>query len=280
MRRQTARKLPSLAAVLVAGVVLGLVVQIMPARGAEQFGGPSAASNNAAPPQHPLKPAVDMAYAAMRRCEEVDGYTYTFVKRERIKGKLVGHEFLYMKIRHEPFSVYAHCLGPLSPKGQEAIYVEGHNDDMVLAHGTGIKALVGTVELAPNDDRMLEGSRHPITEAGIKNLLKKVTAMYEYESSFGECDVRFLEGAKVDDRVCTCVQVMHPVPRRNFKYHVSRVYFDQQLGLPIRWEAYDWPKQSGGQPVLLEEYTYRNLQFDIRLTDADFDPGNPKYLYR
>ena len=52
-----------------------------------------------------------------------------------------------------------------------------------------------------------------------------------------------------------------------------------QLHLPIRYEAYDWPAQAGDAPVLLEEYTYMNLQINQGFTDADFDVHNPNYHF-
>ena len=58
---------------------------------------------------------------------------------------------------------------------------------------------------------------------------------------------------------------------------MARIYLDDQLNLPIRYEAYDWPDQPGDKPVLLEEYTYVNLKINQGLTDADFDVHNPQY---
>ena len=49
---------------------------------------------------------------------------------------------------------------------------------------------------------------------------------------------------------------------------------DDELQIPIRYESYDWPQKEGGQPVLLEEYTYTDLKVNVGLTDKDFDPDN------
>lgn len=58
-----------------------------------------------------------------------------------------------------------------------------------------------------------------------------------------------------------------------------KVYIDHELGLPIRFEAYDWPKSAGAEPKLVEEYTYSDLKTDIGLGDADFDAANPHYAF-
>ena len=91
--------------------------------------------------------------------------------------------------------------------------------------------------------------------------------------------MNFFPNAKVNGRVCTCVQVVHPVPRRNFRFHLARVFIDDEYLIPIRYEAYDWPQEQGGQPVLMEEYTYMNVKINNGFTDADFDPKNAAYKF-
>ena len=97
---------------------------------------------------------------------------------------------------------------------------------------------------------------------------------------YGECEVKFFKGAKINDRICTCIQVVHPVPRRNFLFHLARIFVDDELNLPVRYESYDWPKEAGAAPELMEEYTYLNLKLNNGFTDADFDIKNPNYGFK
>jgi len=158
---------------------------------------------------------------------------------------------MFAKIRQQPFSVYLYFLGPDSVKGQEVIYVAGQNDGNMLAHaGSGVRAMVGTVSLKPQSMLAMQGNRYPVTEIGVENLAKRLVEVAEHDKQFGECDVNFYPNAKVNGRVCTCVQVVHPVPRRNFRFHQARVFIDDEYTIPIRYEAYDWPHEEGGQPVL------------------------------
>ncbi len=53
-----------------------------------------------------------------------------------------------------------------------------------------------------------------------------------------------------------------------------------ELNVPIRYESYDWPTEKGGEPILVEEYTYLNLKLNNGLTDLDFDVNNPKYQFK
>jgi hypothetical protein len=91
--------------------------------------------------------------------------------------------------------------------------------------------------------------------------------------------VKFIQNANINDRVCTCIQVYHPVPRRNFLFHIARIFVDDELNIPIRYEAYDWPAKQGGAPELIEEYTYIGLKLNNGFTDADFDVNNSNYEF-
>jgi len=230
---------------------------------------------------HPLEPALDIAQKGLASIRNnIKDYSCTVVKRERIDGKLGEPEYMFSKIRQQPFSVYLYFLGPDSVKGQEVIYEDGRNDGNMLAHaGSGVRAMVGTVSLKPQSMLAMAGNRYPITELGVENLTRRLVEVAEHDRNFGECDVNFFPNAKVNGRICTCIQVTHPVPRRNFRFHLARVFIDDELTVPIRYEAYDWPQEAGGQPLLLEEYTYMNVKTNNGFTDADFDPRNAAYKF-
>jgi hypothetical protein len=231
--------------------------------------------------EHPLEPALKIAQKGLDSIKaNIKDYSATMVKRERIDGVLGEHEYMFCKVRHEPFSVYLSFLAPEAVKGQEVIYVAGQNDDNILAHaGSGVRAMVGMVSLKPSSMLAMQGNRYPITELGVENLTRRLVEVAEHDKQFGECEVNFFPGAKVNGRICTCIQVTHPVPRRNFRFHLARVFIDDELTIPVRYEAYDWPQEAGGQPVLMEEYTYMNVQVNQGFTDVDFDPRNPAYKF-
>ena len=75
------------------------------------------------------------------------------------------------------------------------------------------------------------------------------------------------------------LQVVHPVPRKEFRFHLARIYVDRELNLPIRYESYGWPQRQGEKPPLLEEYTYLNLKLNNGFTDRDFDKSNASYNF-
>ena len=250
-----------------------------PIRMAERSTGANAsrpALTEAQPNEHPLTPALRWAKAGLRDIETLKDYSATMVKRERIDGKLHDPEWVFVKIRNKPFSVYMYFLKPDELKGQEVIFSDGK----MWGHGTGIRKVFGTVPLDPTGPIAMKGNRYPITEIGLLNLVRRLIEVGEKDTKYGECEVEFFPGSKINDRVCTCVQIIHPVPRRNFLFHVARIFVDDELNLPVRFEAYDWPEKEGGPPELVEEYTYLNLKLNNGFTDADFDIHNPNYGFK
>ena len=227
---------------------------------------------------HPLSPILETAYRVRENVAQIKDYSCVFVKRERIEGKLGEYEYLSMKVRHEPFSVYTKFLGPESAKGKEALYVAGRNNGQLLAHGTGFQKLAGTLSLDPRGSWAMKGNRYPLTEAGMLNLIDRLTHGMEQDLSHLECDVHTFS-SKIDGRACTGIQIIHPHPRKHFQYFLARFYIDDQLQLPVRSEVYDWPEKSGQPPVLMGEYTFTQLKLNPGFTDLDFDTKNPAYSY-
>lgn len=232
------------------------------------------------PGEHPMMPALRWAKSGMDDLRNIKDYSAMLVKRERIDGLLAEHQHMLCKVRHEPFSVYLKFLSPTGVKGQEVIFVAGRDNGQMQAHATGLrKSVAGTAWLDPRSPMAMRGHRYPITEAGLLNLTERLVEVGEHDTQYGECVYKAYRGAKVNGRVCTCLQFTHPKPRKEFRFHLARVFIDDELNLPIRYEAYDWPREEGGKPPLTEEYTYLDLKLNNGFTDIDFDVKNPKYEF-
>jgi hypothetical protein len=234
----------------------------------------------ALPNEHPLMPALRWAQQGLPTIEGFKDYSTTLVKRERVNGKVGDYEYLFVKVRQKPFSVYLYFLSPAAIKGQEVIFVQGQNNGNMWAHTVGVQdKLVGTLSLKPDGMIAMRGQRYPLTEIGLANLVHRLVEVASQDVNYGECEVKFFPGAKINNRTCTCIQATHPVPRRNFLFHLARIFVDDQLNVPVRYEAYDWPKEPGAQPELIEEYTYLNLKINNGFTDEDFSIKNPNYRF-
>ncbi len=232
---------------------------------------------SARPNEHPLMPAIRWARQEIENIRRIEDYSAIMVKRERIGGELAEEEYAFVKIRHRPFSVYMRFLHPPNIRGQEVIWVEGANNGKMWARGTGLKRVFGTVSLSPTSPLVMQNNRYPITDVGILRLVERIIEVAEHDAQYGECEVTYYPGAKINDRPCLCIQVVHPVPRTTFRFHIARVFVDEELRVPVRYESYDWPKQPGSSPLLLEQYTYLNIRLNNGFTDLDFDINNPEY---
>jgi hypothetical protein len=225
---------------------------------------------------------IERAKRLMAGCQElfesVRDYTCTFHKREMVNGKLTGLHIMNMKVRNEPFSVYVKFQQP--HQGREGIYVSGQNNGKVLVHDVGVaKVLAGTMKLDPRGGMAMEDNRHPVTEVGIGHLIETLVERWEEELVPGQVDVTIEENAKVQGRPCDLIVSTHAERKSGYAYHLVKVYIDHELGVPIRFEAYDWPKKPGGKPELVEEYTYLNLKLNAGLREGDFDPNNKHYSF-
>ncbi len=241
---------------------------------------PAAEAAEEVPPgKHPLDPALDLARKVMANIQKnVKDYTCIIIKQERIGGQLLGPDFIETKIRRQPLSVYMKFIKPAAVQGREVIYIAGANEGkFVVRDGSGLKRALGALWLEPTSALAMIDNRYPISNVGLEFLTKRLIEIAQHDRKYGEAEVHFFKNAKVNDRVCTLVEVVHPTPRRNFLFHKARVYIDDELQVPIRYEAYLWPKKPGDDPPLDESYTYLNLKLNVGLIDADFDYKNERY---
>jgi hypothetical protein len=182
-----------------------------------------------------------------------------------------------MKVREEPFSVYMYFLEP--HEGREAIFVDGRNSNKLLVHETGLASLIGTLELEPTSSQVMAENRYPVTKAGMANMVRTVIEQWEEESKYGETDVKYFEDARIGDVACRVIESSHPTPRKQFKFHMTRLWIEVESGLAVRIQQFGFPKTKDAKPPVLEDYTFSKIKPEVRLTDRDFDPENPSYNY-
>ena len=230
----------------------------------------------AATTEHPLISAVRHAKASIENVQKLSGYECTFTKKE-VVGRQTISQTMKMKIRHEPFSVYMHFEEP--HQGREVIYVDGKNNNNLLVHEAGFASLIGTLELPPEGTQAMAENRHPITKAGILKLMQDIVAQWEEETKYGETEVKYFEDAKIGDLKCRVIESTHPQPRKQFMFHVTRLWIEEKSGLPVRVQQFGFPVKNNAKPPVLEDYSFTNIKAEVRLTDRDFDTKNPSYNY-
>lgn len=226
--------------------------------------------------EHPLVPAIGYARTALEKSNSFTGYECRFVKRE-VVGKTLITQQIRMKVRHDPFSVYMRFEEP--HEGREVIFVEGQNNNNFLVHETGLAGLIGTLELSPTGSQAMAENRYPITKAGISNMVKAVIEQWEEETKYGETTVKYYKDAKLGDSTCKVIESIHPQPRKQFKFHMTRLWIDDKTGMAVRVQQFGFPATADAKPPVIEDYTFTEIKSDVRLTDRDFDTRNPNYKF-
>jgi hypothetical protein len=247
--------------------------------GARSYANPGVGTPPAAPAAPATPAAVDpMDYPlrligdAQQAFRGVRDYTCVFIKQEQIGGRIQPENVMSMKVRQQPFSVNLRWLNPKDLAGQEVAYVAGQNNGALRVHATGIRGAVGFVSLQPNDPRVTSQSRHSITEAGVGNLIDQLQRNWAKERGLARSQVRAAE-YEYARRKCIRVEIVHAsdeVSRQFYSYR-SVIFFDKETRLPIRAEAYDWPRRGGpADGDLLESYSYVDFHFNVGLNDETF----------
>jgi hypothetical protein len=238
---------------------------------------PATSQQPAQPPQSapvavPMDQPLQLLARARQAYQGVRDYTCLFIKREQVQGRQQPENLIAMKVRAKPFSVYMRWVGPKQSVGQEVCYVTGRNNNMMRARSSGVLNALGFVNLDLRDPRAMENNRHTLADIGIGNLIETLSVNWEAARRTGQMQVRVAD-YEYNHRRCSRVETTH-LTRPNGPCYAYRciVYFDQQTALPIRIEAYDWPKKNGPpQGELLESYSYADLKINVGLGDEAFN---------
>jgi hypothetical protein len=223
---------------------------------------------------------LDVLVHAAERLNTVETYTATFVKQERIKGKLGPEQTLAMKVRQKPFAVYLKFLAPQA--GKEVVYAEGHHDNKVIAHTAGLgRLLVPRLAVPPDHPLALADSRHAVTEAGLANLTARLIGFRKMDLDDPEAETSLdrVEDEKGRPRLRSVH--FHPVYHPERPFARVEVLYDPETFLPVDIRNYDWPApgMSTTDLPLAEHYAFENIDLDADLTALDFDPANPSYEF-
>ncbi len=234
------------------------------------FLAPQFATAQDANDSHPLEPAIKLAQESYKAIDDVDGFEATFTKRETVRGRLQGQQTMFMRLRHEPLSVYLYFQNP--HKGRQVLFVENQNGGNILARETGIASLVGTVRLQPNSEQAMAESPYPITLIGIKSMIKSVIQQWQKGLKSDAVKVVYYNHAKAFGMECRAIQVTYNKPVEGHRFHMTQLFIDKKTNFPVRVVQYGFPRQAGAQAPLIEEYTYTNIRANNALTDTDFHP--------
>lgn len=222
---------------------------------------------------------LDSLLDAKTRLAAAGAYTAILHKTERINGKLGAEQILEMKCRNDPFAVYFKYRTP--EEGKEVVYSTGHYDNQVIAHGSGFsRTLIPRLKVAPDSAIAMRGNRHPITDAGLMNLVDRLIGFRKMDLEDTGAET-VLDRVKDEDGHEWLRSVhSHSEFKSDRPFMIVEVLYDPATRIPVRIMNYDWQAPGEkGEPKLAETYHYEDLKLGAELSDADFDPANPAYAF-
>ncbi len=236
-----------------------------------------------------LDPILAMAKLSLEHIHDnVLDYTATLEKQERVNGVLGEAQQIELKIltqsprpgtsSEHPLHAYFRFVSPTRVKGREVIWVEGKNDNKLVAHEAGWMGMI-RVSLNPTDALAMMGNKYPANRVGIENLLQKLIEKGLRDRTSPEVQVTLEENIPWEGLQCTRVVVVHPKAQPNLDFHRAEILFDPTRKIPLAYTAYLWPTSDNQSLPLEESYIYHDLKLNVGLTEADFDPDNADYNF-
>ena len=195
-------------------------------------------------------------------------YTAVFRKHERVDNNKIRDEQILVKFQ-KPFKVYMKWID----EAKEALYVDGENNNQVLARCDGLLGLT-TWRFNPTAAVLMRGNRHPITEIGFGYILQVMDKDFNMAKQYGEVEVVKMEDETFDGRPSTVIEAKF-TPHDGRKYYAARMvcHVDKEFVLPVGITCYDDKNE------LMEQYSYLNLKPNVGLTAMDFSKENKEYRF-
>jgi hypothetical protein len=202
----------------------------------------------------------------------VERYTARFVRQEMIDGTLRPREEALLKFQRPGLLYLRWVAGP--PAGREILFVPGRHDNRMLVREPGLLTSLATIVMAPDSPRVLEESRHPVTDIGVGRLVELILDNARRAATAGELLVRDLGAVTEPDGPGRRIEVVLPRrPERGYYCHRLDLIVAAGTGLPVRATVYDWDDR------MVADYTYLDFMANPPLTALDFDAANPEYKF-
>lgn len=209
-----------------------------------------------------------MEQSLRRYAREVKGYSGTFQKQEFVKGKLYPTEVMAIRFRETPHSVYMEWKKG-TQQAERVLYVEGENDDKLLARPAGALArtVVGDVvsrDVEGPDARA--GNRYTLKEFGLKRTTERTLVDWRAARKEGDFQVEYQGKKKVKeagDRLC---YAFHRTCKKPDRAGVADalMFFDAETWLQVGTVLKD---EKGN---LLGSYFFRDLELNPEFKPEEF----------
>ena len=196
---------------------------------------------------------------------EVTDYTGTFIKQERIDGKLRDKQTIDFKFKTTPHSILMEWKQNAG-KIDKLLYVENQNDNKALLHPTGILSWVKSVKRDPNNEEIMKSTLKPCTEFGFAKIAQSMLAdLKGDDNNPPKATLKYLAQKGKQSSYVINLEMTYTNPAKGTAAKILMTY-DTVTSAPTERNAYDSDNN------LLYSYTYTNLKLNTGLTDKDFTP--------
>jgi hypothetical protein len=219
-------------------------------------------------------PVIFLEKCLRRYNREVRGYSVTMRKQERIRGRLHAPEKIDALFRERPFSVYFHWLTGSDRKADKALFVEGRNDNKLLAVPHGVLGTLAkftgrrVVERDVNGEDAKSSGRYPLSEFGFKIATRRVLDAWKNARANHTLQVEYLGVVRVPeagDRFCYKLRRTNPDHPEDDGVTDLVIYIDRENWLQVGSVLRD------AQGQLVAEYFFSNLRLNPPLDESQFD---------
>lgn len=204
---------------------------------------------------------------AVDRFKTVEDYTCRLNKKVRKNGVLHIDRDVSVKYK-KPRHYYFRWNSGMA-RGREVIFVQGKNNDKIVAHPGGIFKLL-TFHLDPEGYLAMKENRHSLKSSGMEKIMALVESNAALAQSKGLDAIRFMGEGRFDGKRIWIVEGLFP-ERQGFYAHRIRLCFCPMLNLPLKVSIFD------GSGRLVEDYEFHDLKINVGLSENDFEPHNPQY---
>ncbi len=221
--------------------------------------------------EHLIKeqPTVFLQMCLDRYDLEVQGYSCTLHKRERMFGKLKPLEIIEAHFREQPFSVFMNWKQGAG-KAQRVLYVSGENHDKMLVRPAGLAGAFGIFTRDVNAPDARASGRYLIDNFGIKlGTVRTLRAMLKAKER-GALHVKYegiFQVPEAGDRLCYKLVRTPYEPVEDEGVFELTVYLDTENWLQVGSILKD------PQGKLIAEYFFRDLRLNPKFKDKQFQRG-------
>lgn len=209
---------------------------------------------------------------------DVRDYSLFLYKWDTTNIRSDGMDVMFIKLRENPYSIYAFSYYPKRAEGREMLYWDGHYDGKLLVN-SGPNLWNRTLLFRPESSAIQCHSTRSVLNLGFRKLLMELIEISENPEAFQDAEIRYYDQAKVGQRSCYALEVTFPKKTPEQTFYQIQIFVDRELTLPIQIAIYDWPEK-GKSPKLMECYTYVIQQMNPGFQDRDFCHLNPQYGFK